>query len=455
MTSASKLKQQFQCRNCGAVSPRWQGQCASCQEWNQLEAIQVSTAKRSEYAPENVTKPTLISELSFQEEQYLSTDIFELDRVLGQGFVRGSVVLLGGEPGIGKSTLSLQLAQSLSKKGCSVMIISGEESTNQLLLRANRLGESGPDLMVYSEVDLIKILQAIKQHKPELIILDSIQVVYHPDVPSVAGSVNQVRYCASELIRCLKNLGITGLFIGHINKEGALAGPKVLEHLVDVILYMEGESNQNYRLLRSFKNRYASTHELGIFEMKKQGLEGVSNPSSLFLDENTLAHSGTMVCPIAEGSRIILVEVQALVVETGYGMAKRTFLGVDPNRVNLLIATMEKLLNIKLANKDIILNIVGGLKIGEPALDLAIVLAIISSLHEKAMGVRMAAVGEVGLTGEIRPIPHSENRLVECEKMGFKKCILPHKNVLPNWDGQIERVPVESLQDAIRVFLRG
>jgi DNA repair protein RadA/Sms len=253
----------------------------------------------------------------------------------------------------------------------------------------------------------------------------------------------------------LKNLGITGLFIGHINKEGALAGPKVLEHLVDVILYMEGESNQNYRLLRSFKNRYASTHELGIFEMKKQGLEGVSNPSSLFLDENTLAHSGTMVCPIAEGSRIILVEVQALVVETGYGMAKRTFLGVDPNRVNLLIATMEKLLNIKLANKDIILNIVGGLKIGEPALDLAIVLAIISSLHEKAMGVRMAAVGEVGLTGEIRPIPHSENRLVECEKMGFKKCILPRKNVLPNWEGDIERVPVESLQDAIRVFLRG
>ncbi|MFC1770605.1 DNA repair protein RadA [Candidatus Margulisiibacteriota bacterium] len=420
----------FICNSCDSIYLRWQGKCDHCNAWNSLEEEMISKSS-VDYTLTSQKDPKLpipIAQVPSTQEFIVPSKINEFDRVLGRGFVKGSVILLGGEPGIGKSTLGLQLAQNVAREGLVVLYISGEESTNQIRLRAERIGKANDKLLVYSQVNILNILKAIKDYKPEFIILDSIQVVYHPQLPSIAGSVNQVRYCASELISIIKEKNIFGLLIGHVTKDGSLAGPKVLEHLVDVILNFEGERNQQYRILRSFKNRYSNTNEIGIFEMQAAGLAEIPNPSELFIDNATLANAGSVISSVLNGDRAVLVEMQALVVNSGYGMAKRTFLGVDNNRANLMIAAIEKILGYKLSQQDIILNIIGGLKVVEPALDLTIVMAIVSSLYDKPLKQKTGVLGEVGLTGEIRPVPNIDKRLIEFEKMGFTACIVPHKN---------------------------
>lgn len=449
---SSKVSLRYVCQQCGHISLRWQGQCGECQAWNSYQEEEIVTSPQHKTIRVTDSLDDMMSLRSVQvtEEQRIPTKVNEFDRVLGGGFVEGSIVLLGGDPGIGKSTLALQAAHQLSLDGKKVLYVTGEESVGQLSLRAKRLGDFGESLYVLAETNVLAILKAIKSYKPDVFILDSIQVIFHPQVNSVAGSVMQVRQCATELINVLKKTQGAGLFIGHITKDGSLAGPKVLEHLVDVILYLEGERNHHYRLLRSFKNRYSNTYEMGIFSMEKDGLKEVPYPSELFMDDGMLSHAGSMVGAVVEGSRVMLVEVQALVVESGYGMGKRTFLGVDANRANLLIAAMEKIAGVRLSDKDIILNIVGGVKISEPALDLPIVLAIMSSLNEKPLSKRYGVFGEVSLTGEIRSVPHPDKRLTELEKMGFKGCILPYKNA--DIETPLSKVSVEGLEDAIKRY---
>ena len=400
-------------------------------------------------------EPIPLNAIQLSEEENIPTGILELDRVLGKGLVLGSAVLLSGEPGIGKSTLALQIAQKTAQRQKTILYISGEESVNQIYLRAKRLGDSSETLLVYAQINIIDILNTIRKIKPDIVILDSIQVVYHPDIPSTIGSVNQVRQCASELIQVLKEIQACGIIVGHITKDGSVAGPKVLEHLVDCILFFEGERHQKYRILRCFKNRFASTAEIGIFEMAANGLMEVTQASELFIDQATLLSPGSMVTAVMEGSRVFLVEIQALVVDSGYGMAKRTFSGVDLTRANLMIATLEKKLKIKLATKDIFLNIIGGLKVKEPALDLGMALAIISSLYEKALEKKIGVIGEVGLTGEIRAVTNIEKRILEFEKMGFVSCIVPAQNKLPQTeDRKIQIISVKTVSEACKGIMK-
>jgi DNA repair protein RadA/Sms len=446
----------FICNTCDTSYLRWQGKCDNCTTWNSLEEEITSKRKTNlSSATNSKNKPIPINDFISEEDIIVPSKINEFDRVLGKGFTKGSVTLLGGEPGIGKSTLALQLAQQISTDGLTTLYISGEESVKQLQLRSNRLGKASSKLLVYSELNIYNILRAIETHTPDFIILDSIQVVHHPEIPSIAGSVNQVRQCANELIAIIKKKNIFGLLIGHVTKDGNLAGPKVLEHLVDVILNFEGERNQQYRLLRCYKNRQSNTNEIGIFEMKNKGLEEVPNPSALFIDHQTLDNPGSMISAVLEGSRSVLVEIQALVVNSGYGMAKRTFLGVDINRANLMIATIEKILGYKLSSKDIILNIIGGVRISETALDLTIVLAILSSALNIPMKEKIGVLGEVGLTGEIRPVANLDKRLSELEKMGFTACIVPaNKQSTLNSNLKIKSIYVKNLKEAINFLTR-
>ncbi|MCP4049859.1 MAG: DNA repair protein RadA [bacterium] len=447
---------QFVCQCCGAYFPGWQGQCTSCNSWNTLEQESVTKVEFSTAFQKKRIKsePVSLGNLVLEKEEVIASGIKEFDNVLGKGFVKGSCVLLGGEPGIGKSTLALQAAQQISAAGKKVLYISGEESLNQVYFRAKRIRKDSSDLMVLSETNILDIIRVIEKYEPDFIVMDSIQVVYHPAQPSVTGSVNQVRICTNEIIRIIKERNTVCLIIGHITKDGSLAGPKVLEHIVDVILYIEGDRQQQYRLLRCFKNRYSNTSEIGIFEMEQDGLIEVGNTSKVFIDEVTLANPGSVVSAVAEGRRILLVEIQALVIATGYGMAKRTFLGVDPNRANLMIAAIEKILGIRMADKDIILNVVGGVKIKETALDLGIIMAIISSLKEQSFGHKTGFCGEVGLTGEIRAVPHLERRLIEFEKLGFSSCITaPDKNHTKNSSGKMKRIYVKDIKEAMNTVL--
>ncbi len=445
----------FICKNCQQTFPRWYGRCPSCDSWNSIEEEVNFTNKTKNISAIKKIKhsPIPINEIHLEDIKPISTKIHELDRVLGNGFIPGETILLGGEPGIGKSTLALQISQNLALDE-KVLYISGEESIQQIYLRAKRLGAVSENLLVYSEVNILEIIEVIKHIQPKLVVLDSIQVVYHPDLPSTIGSVNQVRECANHLIHCLKDLNIIGIIIGHITKDGNLAGPKILEHLVDAILYFEGERSQKFRILRCFKNRFSSTDEIGVFEIKAEGLKEVANANDLFIDEATLNSPGSMVSAVMEGSRSFLIEVQALAVNSGYGIAKRTFSGVDLNRANLMIATLEKKLNFKLFNKDIFLNIIGGLKINEPALDLAIILAIISSLTEKPLGGKIGAIGEVGLTGEVRTVNNIEKRLNELEKMGFTECLIPAQNKNQNLTQKnITPIYIKNIKEAINYFV--
>ena len=420
----------FFCKECGYESAKWTGQCPSCREWNTMveEPVTKKASDRRAVIPERgrqKIQPVRLSEVSIEEQDRISTGYQELDRVLGSGIVAGSLVLVGGDPGIGKSTLLLQVCRNLAAEGHKVLYISGEESLKQIKLRANRIGRITGELLFLCETSLDDIQEAIQETKPEIVIIDSIQTMYREDVSSAPGSVSQVRESTNILLQIAKGMGISVFIVGHVTKEGVVAGPRVLEHMVDTVLYFEGERNASYRILRGVKNRFGSTNEIGVFEMQEQGLEEVENPSEYLLSGRPEEASGAVVACSLEGTRPILLEVQALVAQTNFGMARRTAAGTDYNRVNLLMAVLEKRCHYEMSRYDAYVNIAGGVRMNEPALDLAIVLALVSSLKDRPVNPKCIIFGEVGLSGEVRAVSMAEQRVREAIKLGFESCILP------------------------------
>ncbi len=453
----AKAKMVYFCQECGYESAKWMGQCPGCRAWNSfVEEPVVKTATSGAKAKTSGnTMPTRLSEVSLQEETRMKTDISELDRVLGGGIVQGSLVLVGGDPGIGKSTLLLQVCKVLAQKDISVLYISGEESLQQIKMRAERLGTFTKDLMMLCETNLETIEGVIRKLMPKVVIIDSIQTMYKEDISSAPGSVSQVRESTSVLMQLAKGLGITIFIVGHVTKEGVVAGPRVLEHMVDTVLYFEGERHASYRLLRAVKNRFGSTNEIGVFEMRSTGLEQVPNPSEYMLNGRPEGASGSVVSCAMEGTRPILVEIQALVCHTNFNMPRRTAAGTDANRVNLLMAVLEKRLGFKLDSCDAYVNIAGGMRLNEPAMDLAIVCAIISSYKNFEISPKTIIFGEVGLTGEVRAVNMVEQRVLEAKKLGFSVCIVPQVNMkaLKNIEG-IAVIGVGSVMDILK-FIKG
>ncbi len=420
----------FFCKECGYESAKWTGQCPACREWNTMveEPVAKKASDRRSVIPDRgrqKIQPVRLSEVSIEEQDRISTGYQELDRVLGSGIVAGSLVLVGGDPGIGKSTLLLQVCRNLAAEGHKVLYISGEESLKQIKLRANRIGRITGELLFLCETSLDDIQEAIQETKPEIVIIDSIQTMYREDVSSAPGSVSQVRESTNILLQIAKGMGISVFIVGHVTKEGVVAGPRVLEHMVDTVLYFEGERNASYRILRGVKNRFGSTNEIGVFEMQEQGLEEVENPSEYLLSGRPEEASGAAVACSLEGTRPILLEVQALVAQTNFGMARRTAAGTDYNRVNLLMAVLEKRCHYEMSRYDAYVNIAGGVRMNEPALDLAIVLALVSSLKDRPVNPKCIIFGEVGLSGEVRAVSMAEQRVREAIKLGFESCILP------------------------------
>ncbi|MBE6944580.1 MAG: DNA repair protein RadA [Ruminococcaceae bacterium] len=422
----AKAKTVYFCTACGNETPKWQGRCPSCGAWNTLEEFVEKPAApgRARTSPGTGARAKQLDEVDIANEIRYSTGMNELDRVLGGGAVEGSLVLVGGAPGIGKSTLLLQICSCLCAER-RVLYVSGEESEKQLKLRAQRLGVNSPNLLVLSETRLSDITEVVDAVKPDILIADSIQTLYHEENDSAPGSVSQVKDCTMTMMQISKSKGITVFVVGHINKEGAIAGPKVLEHMVDCVLYFEGDPNSSYRLLRAVKNRFGSTNEIGVFEMGDKGLIEVPNPSQMLLEGRPEGASGTCVCCIMEGTRPILAEVQALAARTTLNVPRRTADGFDFNRANLLIAVGEKRGGMKLGMFDVYINVIGGLRLDEPAADLAVVLALASSYRDKPLPDDLVAIGEVGLTGEIRSVTNLPQRLAEIARLGFKQCIIP------------------------------
>ncbi len=448
----AKTKTVFICQNCGAESPKWIGRCPSCKEWNTYHEEIIAQASPHESAfllNKEKRKPELLNNVSSDEHNRQKTGIPELDRILGGGMVAGSLILLGGEPGVGKSTLALQLALALKEK--SILYVSGEESEEQISLRAKRLKKSNPLCYVYSETELENILVQAENIKPGLIIIDSIQTIRTGILESPAGSVTQVRECAAQLLKYSKITGIPVFLIGHITKDGTLAGPKVLEHIVDIVLYFEGDNNYVYRILRSVKNRFGSTSELGIFEMLESGLREVANPSEMFINQHDEALSGISIAATVDGIRPFLIETQALVSSAVYGTPQRSSTGFDIRRLNMLLAVLEKRAGFRLGIKDVFLNIAGGIKVEDPAIDLAIISSVLSSNLDIPIGKDICFSGEVGLSGEIRPVSRIEQRIREASKMGFKTIYLSkfHKN-LSNKGSDIEVVPAGKVEALVR-----
>jgi DNA repair protein RadA/Sms len=426
----AKPKIIFACQNCGYQSPRWLGKCPDCNQWNSLveETTEVNKNIRAEVSGTR-QDPFRLSEISTQEEGRVLSGISEFDRVLGGGLVQGSVILIGGDPGIGKSTLLLQAFAALSQKGLTCLYVTGEESQRQVKMRAERLGITSDNLLILSETALERILDQIKKSKPDVLVIDSVQTVYSSNLPSAPGSIGQVRECSGMIITLAKRGNLSTFLIGHVTKDGAIAGPRTLEHMVDTVLYFEGDGGHNFRILRAVKNRFGSTNEIGVFEMKEIGLREVSNPSELFLSERPIHAPGSAVVCSMEGTRPILVELQALVSRSFLAVPRRTTIGVDHNRVALLVAVLEKKMGVKLFDKDIFVNVAGGVHVEEPAVDLAIIAAIVSSHEEKALDAKTVFFGEVGLAGEIRGIAQAEARVKEAGKLGFTRCILPTSNL--------------------------
>lgn len=448
-----KQKTIFYCTECGNETSKWTGRCSACGAWNTLEeAPQVKVSKGSiKGGVVRKAKASLISELSGESEPRFNTGLRELDRVLGGGAVRGSLVLVGGAPGIGKSTLLLQICGMIGRKE-KILYITGEESQRQLKMRAMRLGVDSGEIYVLAETDLNQVISAIDDMKPDVVIIDSIQTMYDTEVASAPGSVTQVRECTMSLMRQAKTDNFTAFVVGHINKEGNIAGPKVLEHMVDCILYFEGDRNTSYRILRSGKNRFGSTNEIGVFEMGANGLREVENPSEMLLDGRPENTPGTCVACVMEGSRPVLAEIQALVTSSGFNAARRNSNGVDRNRAMMLLAVLEKRGGLPISTYDSYINVVGGLTVDEPAADLAILLAVASSFYDMPLGTDLAAIGEVGLSGETRSVMNLNQRLTETARLGFKRCVIPSKtgkDELCAPEG-LELIKVKNIREAIK-----
>lgn len=451
---AKKAKTQFECQHCGYISPRYLGKCPNCNQWNSLveQVIQEQSDRRTRTTwTGQRMQPTKLADVVPKKEPRVQTQLVELNRVLGGGVVPGSLVLLGGDPGIGKSTLLLQVSQQLAATGGKVLYVSGEESAEQIKLRAQRLHATSHDFYLYPETDMREISRTIEEMTPDYVIIDSIQTMTQPDISSVAGSVSQVRETTAELLKLAKTNGIAIFIVGHVTKEGSIAGPRMLEHMVDTVLYFEGDQHQSFRILRAVKNRFGSTNEIGIFEMRSHGLEEVANPSQVFLEERLAGATGSAIVVAMEGSRPILVEIQALVTPTMFGNAKRTTTGLDFNRVSLIMAVLEKRAGLLLQNQDAYLKAAGGVKLNEPAIDLALAMSIASSYKEKGTSPTECFIGEIGLTGEIRRVQAIEPRVKEVQKLGFKRVYVP-KNNLSGWQPpkDIEVIGVATLEEALR-----
>ena len=451
------------CQECGYESAKWMGQCPGCKSWNTFVEETVSTKKPSSSgvmkSSEKRQEPVILKDISLSEDERQTTQIGELDRVLGGGIVPGSLVLVGGDPGIGKSTLLLQVCRNLAEKQVSVLYISGEESLRQIKLRANRIGQFTDKMQLLCETNLEVIREVIERRKPDVVVIDSIQTMFHEDVSSAPGSVSQVRESTNILMQIAKGMGVSIFIVGHVTKEGNVAGPRVLEHMVDTVLYFEGDRHASYRILRAVKNRFGSTNEIGVFEMRQNGLMEVENPSEYMLSGKPEGASGSVVACSMEGTRPILVEVQALVCHSNFGIPRRTAAGTDFNRVNLLMAVLEKRLGLKLGDCDAYVNIAGGVKMNEPAIDLGIVLAIISSYRENPINEKTICFGEVGLSGEVRAVSMAEQRVTEAKKLGFDECILPQVSLDSMKDSGsvpkgIRLTGVRSVKDAMDAILK-
>ena len=453
----AKAKAVFFCQNCGAESSKWMCRCPQCGEWNTLVKEIIKETKHSRIPSRGLgnqtAKPTALPDIEISSIARVSTTFGEIDRVLGGGIVPGALMLLGGDPGIGKSTLLLQVSQKVADTVGAVLYASGEESQLQLKLRAERLHINSERLQVIADTDLDHILEQAEAMSPSLLVIDSIQTMYTGDIDAAPGSVSQVRECTSRLLRFCKERNIPTVIIGHVTKEGNIAGPRMLEHMVDVVLYFEGERSYQFRILRSIKNRFGSTSETGIFAMVEEGLQELSNPSASLLAERSDEESGSAVMIYLEGVRPILVEVQSLVVTTAFGMPRRTAIGYDLNRLIVLLAVLEKRCGFTLGNKDVYVNVIGGLKVNEPACDLSMAVAIVSNLKNRIVPTDMVILGEVGLTGNVRSIPRIEQRINEAKKLGFKKFIIPEGNYkqIKDNDSSIKIKGVKSIQEAMQL----
>jgi len=424
----------YTCQACGYQAPKWMGKCPDCSQWQTFVEETYSMGKGdSSYAastqrPSN-SKPVAIDTVLIEKEDRVTTGIEEFDRVLGGGLVGGSIVLIGGDPGIGKSTLMLQALSGISSNGKKALYVTGEESIKQVKIRSRRLCAASTGLFVFSEINMDAIINTVETEKPDVLVIDSIQTMFNGNIASAPGSVSQVRESTMQLMIMAKQTGVPTFLIGHVTKDGAIAGPRIMEHMVDTVLYFEGDRNHVFRILRAVKNRFGSTNEIGVFEMKDNGLEQVANPSAVFLSERPEGTPGSVVTASMEGTRPILVEFQGLATSTNFATPRRTILGLDPNRVALLLAVMEKKIGMHLMGYDIFMNVTGGVKVNEPAVDMGIVAAIASSFLDKPVSDNTVVLGEIGLTGEVRAISHADIRVAEISKMGFTTCILPDANV--------------------------
>ena len=449
----SKSKTIYICQNCGNDATKWIGKCPSCGQWNTYveEIIQKKVKSSNFKISESSSKPVSISKITSTRDKRINTKSIELNRILGGGLVPGSLILLGGEPGIGKSTLALQIALTLTES--KILYISGEESIQQIKLRADRLGLSNDNCFILTEIQIENIFIQIQNINPDLIIIDSVQTLQTEDIESSPGSVSQVRECTSRLLKISKETSIPIILIGHITKDGSLAGPKVLEHIVDTVLLFEGDHNYVYRILRVVKNRFGATSELGIFEMENSGLKEISNPSQILISENTEDISGVAIASTIDGIRPFLIEVQALVSSAVYGTPQRSTTGFDIRRLNMLLALLEKKAGFRLAAKDVFLNIAGGIKVTDPAIDLSVICAILSSSFDKAINKKICFSGEVGLSGEIRPVNRIEQRIKEAEKQGFQKILISNHN-RKSIKSKIEIANVKKVEDAIKYLFK-
>ncbi|HET7579153.1 MAG TPA: DNA repair protein RadA [Bacillales bacterium] len=451
-----KQKTKYICQECGYESAKWMGRCPGCQEWNTMAEEMAEPSGKARTTHRGGGKPQSITAVKGEREPRILTEMAELNRVLGGGIVPGSLVLVGGDPGIGKSTLLLQTSDQLARRGHKILYISGEESAKQTKLRADRFGIAAESLYVLAETDLDAIQKAVDDISPDFLVVDSIQTMHRSDLSSAPGSVSQVRECTAELMRISKSSGVATFIVGHVTKQGSIAGPRLLEHMVDAVLYFEGERHHTYRILRAVKNRFGSTNEIGVFEMKEAGLEEVLNPSEIFLEERSEGAAGSTVVASMEGTRTVLVEVQALVTPTSFGNPRRMATGIDQNRVSLLMAVLEKRVGMLLQNQDAYLKVAGGVRLDEPAIDIAVAVSIASSFRDKAANPRDVVIGEVGLTGEVRRVSRIEQRIHEAAKLGFTRAIISEKN-LGGWTVPpgIEVIGVGTVSEALRHTLGG